>query len=123
MFSINHWCVFATAEALLVPRDESRSLSDAPGELRDGVYRTPASTCQRHCGTLVFDRGDPRRSRCSSSNSVSRRSATASRCKFLRLRRRPMAGLLCTIDKIDRDLERTEQPGCRTMRRFQRGKR
>ena len=22
MFSINHWCAFATAEALLVPRDE-----------------------------------------------------------------------------------------------------
>jgi hypothetical protein len=61
MFSINRWCVFATAEALLVPRDERRSLSDVPGELRDGVCRTPRFDLPKTLWDAVFDRGDPRR--------------------------------------------------------------
>ena len=100
MLSANRWCVFANADALLVPRDES------------GSPRREAA----------FNRAVHGGPRCLSSNSASTQGAMA-RCKFLRLRRQSMARLLCTIDKIDRDLERTEQPGCRTTRHFQRGKR
>jgi hypothetical protein len=109
--------------ALLVPRGERRSLSDVAGELRDGVYRTPGFELPKTLWDGVFDRGDPRRVEMFIFEFGLARSATASRCKFLRLGRRSLAGLLCTIDKIDRDLERTEQPGCRTTRHIQRGKR
>ena len=123
MFSANHWCVFATAEALLVPRDESCSLSDVPGELRDGVYGLRASTCQKTLWDAVFDRGDPRRVEMFIFEFGLATQRDGEPLQVLRLRRPSMARLLCTIDKIDQDLERTEQPGCRTTRHFQRGKR
>ena len=123
MFSANRWCIFATADALLVPRDERGSPSGAPGELPDGVCRTPRFDLPKTRWEAAFNQGDPRRPEMFIFEFDPTCSAMASRCKFLRLRRRSMAQPLCTIDKIDRDLERTEQPGCRTTRHFQRGKR
>ena len=61
MFSANRWCVFATADALLVPRDERGSPSGVPGELPDGVCRTPRFDLPKTRWEAAFNQGDPRR--------------------------------------------------------------
>jgi hypothetical protein len=55
----NRWCVFPTADTLLVPRDDSRSLSGILGELTDGFYRTPRFDLPKTLWEAAFDRGDP----------------------------------------------------------------
>jgi len=55
----NRWSVFATTDTLLVPRDESCSLSDILGELPDGFYRTPRFDLPKSLWEAAFDRGDP----------------------------------------------------------------
>ena len=101
MFSANRWCVFATADALLVPRDESGDQRREAAFNRGGSRRPEMFIFE--FGLNMQRDGEPVQVPAPAPPIVAR--------------------LLCTIDKIDRDLERTEQPGCRTTRHFQRGKR
>jgi hypothetical protein len=55
----NRWVLYTNTDMLLVPRDETQSLSDILAALPDGFYQTPRFELPEMLWEAAFDRRDP----------------------------------------------------------------
>lgn len=55
----NRWVLYTNTDMLLVPRNESESLSDILGEVPDGFYQIPRFELPEMLWEAAFDRRDP----------------------------------------------------------------